>query len=66
MAHAGQIGGDRIEPAKIVQEPAVEAVGAKRRLDGRHVERGRRVGHGFHALSSGHSVQYSLPGWTES
>ena len=44
-ADAGHVGGDRIEPAKIVQQPAVEAVGLQRRLDGRDIERcGRACG----------------------
>ena len=36
------VGGDRVEAAKIVEQPAVEAVGRQRRLDGRDVERRRR------------------------
>ena len=49
------LGGDRVESAKIVEQPAVDAVSRQRRLDGRDVNRRRRDsrGHGS-SIALGH------------
>jgi hypothetical protein len=39
VGQAGQPCGDRIGAVKVVEQPAVEAFGAKRRLNGGHIER---------------------------
>ena len=47
----GDLGGDRVQPAEIVEQPAVDAVGRQRRLDGRDVERRRRDSEGMRKYS---------------
>ena len=42
MRDRRDVGGDRVEPAKIVEQPALDPVGDERRLDGRDVDRRRR------------------------
>ena len=40
-ADASHVGGHRVQAAEVVQQPAVDAVGGQRRLNGRDVERRR-------------------------
>jgi len=44
-ADAGNLAGDGVQPVKIVQQPAVEAVGPEGGLNGGDVEPGCRLGH---------------------
>jgi hypothetical protein len=60
----GQIARDWIQPAKVVQEPAVDFISAKRRLHGSDIERRRcgikcrlRLGGSRHTISSRHAQQ---------
>jgi hypothetical protein len=39
----GHVGGQRIQAAEVVQQPAVDAVGGERRLHGPHVQSDRRL-----------------------
>jgi len=44
---AGDVGRDRITAVEIVEQPAVEAVGLQRRLNGGDVDSCRRLQHGL-------------------
>ena len=57
----GQLGGDRVQSAKVVEQPAVDAVRRQRRLDGRDVDRRHRDSRGHGVSISSFELQLQLP-----
>ena len=53
MRDGRELGGDRVEAAKVVEQPAVDAVSRQRRLDGRDVNRRRRDSRGHPSSITG-------------
>ena len=62
MGDRRELGGDRIQSAKVVEQPAVDAVSRQRRLDGRDVNRRHRDsrGHGVSIASQLSALSHRL------